>query len=102
MWADAASCGHIVQLYQDQDLLGCAVSRLAGTGLANGNGIVLVSTLTRWNAIRIPARESLEQDIAELLPQPVRKPTHKPLVELKRYFLQVDNWKTDRNVECNG
>ena len=47
--ADAAPCDHIVQLYQDQDFLNCAVCRFVGAGLANGEGIILVSTLTHWN-----------------------------------------------------
>ncbi len=32
-------------------------------------------------AIRIPANDSLEREIAELLPRPVGRPSHKPLVE---------------------
>jgi hypothetical protein len=32
-------------------------------------------------AIRIPANDSLERDIAELLPRPVGRPSRKPLVE---------------------
>jgi len=35
-------------------------------------------------AIRIPANDSLERDIAELLSRPVGRPTHKPLVRYKR------------------
>jgi len=50
--ADAAPCEHIVQLYQDQDFLNRAVCRFAGAALANGEGIILVPTLTHWNAIR--------------------------------------------------
>jgi hypothetical protein len=50
--ADAAPCDHIVQLYQDQDFLNRAVCRFAGAALANGEGIILVPTLTHWNAIR--------------------------------------------------
>ncbi|HEX8882503.1 MAG TPA: MEDS domain-containing protein [Candidatus Acidoferrum sp.] len=50
--AAAAPCDHIVQLYQDQDFLNCAVCRFVGAGLANGEGIILVSTLTHWNAFR--------------------------------------------------
>src|ERR1700681_3947181 len=34
-------------------------------------------------AIRIPANDNLERDIAELLPRPVGRPTTKPLVEYK-------------------
>ena len=50
--ADAAPRDHIVQLYQDQDFLNRAVCRFAGAALANGEGIVLVPTLTHWNGIR--------------------------------------------------
>jgi len=50
--ADAAPRDHIVQLYQDQDFLNSAVCRFAGAALANGEGIILVPTLTHWNAIR--------------------------------------------------
>ena len=50
--AGAAPCDHIVQLYQDQDFLNRAVCRFAGAALANGEGIILVPTLTHWNAIR--------------------------------------------------
>jgi len=49
---DAAPRDHIVQLYQDQDFLNRAVCRFAGAALANGEGIILVPTLTHWNAIR--------------------------------------------------
>jgi hypothetical protein len=37
-------------------------------------------------AIRIPANDSLERDIAELLPRPVRRPSQKPLVEYKGFL----------------
>jgi DcmR-like sensory protein len=40
---------HIVQLYQDRNFLNRAVSRFAGAGLANGEGVILVSTLPHWN-----------------------------------------------------
>jgi hypothetical protein len=50
--ADAQPHDHIVQLYQDQDFLNRAVCRFAGAALANGEGIILVPTLTHWNAIR--------------------------------------------------
>jgi len=49
---DAAPRDHIVQLYQDQDFLNRAVCRFAAAALANGEGIILVPTLTHWNAIR--------------------------------------------------
>ena len=50
--ADAAPGDHIVQLYQDQDFLNRAVCRFAGAAVANGEGIILVPTLTHWNAFR--------------------------------------------------
>ena len=50
--ADAGPRDHIVQLYQDEDFLNRAVCRFAGAALANGEGIILVPTLTHWNAIR--------------------------------------------------
>jgi DcmR-like sensory protein len=50
--ADARPHDHIVQLYQDQEFLNRAVCRFAGAALANGEGLILVPTLTHWNAFR--------------------------------------------------
>jgi hypothetical protein len=50
--ADAGPHDHIVQLYQDQDFLNRAVCRFAGAAIANGEGLILVPTLTHWNAFR--------------------------------------------------
>src|SRR5262249_10856202 len=50
--ANAVPRDHIVQLYQDQDFLNRAVCRFVRTGLANGEGVILVPTLTHWNAFR--------------------------------------------------
>jgi len=50
--ADAAPGDHIVQLYQDQDFLNYAVCRFASAAFAKGEGLILVPTLTHWNAIR--------------------------------------------------
>src|SRR3989442_13266955 len=50
--ADAGQGDHIVQLYQDQDFLNRAVCRFAGAALANGEGVILVPTLTHWKGIR--------------------------------------------------
>ena len=50
--ADATSRDHIVQLYQDQDFLNRAVCRFAGAAIQNGEGLILVPTLTHWNAFR--------------------------------------------------
>ena len=49
-------------------------------------------------AIRIPANDSLERDIAELLPRPVGRPSVKPLVEHKGFLYQAASWKTARKV----
>jgi hypothetical protein len=50
--ADAVPRDHIVQLYQDQEFLNRAVCRFAGAAIANGEGIILVPTLSHWNAFR--------------------------------------------------
>src|SRR6516162_8512717 len=49
-------------------------------------------------AIRIPANENLERDIAELLPRPVGRPTIKPLVEYKSFLYQAASWKKARRM----
>jgi hypothetical protein len=50
--ADVAPGDHVVQLYQDQEFLNRAVCRYARAGLANGEGVLLFSTLAHWNAFR--------------------------------------------------
>jgi len=49
-------------------------------------------------AIRIPANDSLEQDIAELLTRPVGRPSYKPVVWYKSFLYQAASWKTARRV----
>ena len=49
-------------------------------------------------AIRIPANDSLERDTAELLTQPVGRPSHKPLVWYKGFLYQAASWKIARRV----
>src|SRR5712691_6617104 len=49
-------------------------------------------------AIRIPANDNLERDIAELLPRPVGRPGKKPMVEYKGFLYQAASWKTARRV----
>ncbi len=49
-------------------------------------------------AIRIPANDGLERDIAELLPRPVGRPSQKPLVEYKGFLYQAASWKTARRL----
>ena len=43
-------------------------------------------------AIRIPANDSLERDITELVSRPVGRPTHKPLVQYKSFLYQAESW----------
>jgi len=49
-------------------------------------------------AIRIPANDSLQRDIEELLTRPVGRPSVKPLVEYKGFLYQAESWKTARRV----
>jgi hypothetical protein len=49
-------------------------------------------------AKRLPANDSLERDIAELLTQPVGRPSHKPVVWYKGFLYQAASWKTARRV----
>jgi hypothetical protein len=49
---DAAPRDHIVQLYQDQNFLNRAVCRFAAAALANGEGLILVPTVSHWDAFR--------------------------------------------------
>ncbi len=49
-------------------------------------------------AIRIPANDSVDRDIAELLTRPVGRPSHKPVVRYKRFLYQAASWKTARRV----
>ncbi len=49
-------------------------------------------------AIRIPANDSLERDIAELLTCPVGRPSYKPVVWYKSFLYQAVSWKIARRV----
>jgi hypothetical protein len=49
-------------------------------------------------AIRIPANDSLERNIAELLNLPVGRPSHKPVVWYKCLLYQAASWKRARRV----
>ena len=42
-------------------------------------------------AIRLPANDCLERDIAELLTRPVGRPSHKPLVRYKGFLCQAES-----------
>src|SRR5215475_7796128 len=84
---------HIVQLYQDQDFLNRAVCRFASAGLANGEGVILVSTLPHWNGfhaqlevenVDVRAAQKRGQltvvDAAELLPRFMRDAMPDPAI----------------------
>jgi len=49
-------------------------------------------------AIRIPANDSLERDVAELLTRSVGRPSHKPVVWYKGFLYQAASWKRARRV----
>ncbi len=49
-------------------------------------------------AIRIPANDSLERDISELLTRPVGRPSHNPVVWYKGFLYQAASWQTARRV----
>jgi hypothetical protein len=49
-------------------------------------------------AIRLPANDSLEGNIEELLTRPVERPSHKPIVWFKGFLYQAASWKTERRV----
>jgi Transposase DDE domain group 1 len=49
-------------------------------------------------AIRLPANDKLERDIAELLTRPVGRPSYKPVVWFKSFLYQAASWKTARRV----
>jgi hypothetical protein len=49
-------------------------------------------------AIRIPANDSLERDVSELLPRPAGRPGHKPVVWYKGFLYQAMSWRTARRV----
>jgi hypothetical protein len=49
-------------------------------------------------AIRIPANDGLQRDIAELLTRPVGRPSHKPVVRYKSFLYQAESWNEARRV----
>ena len=49
-------------------------------------------------AIRIPANDNPERDIADLLTRPVGRPIQKPVVWYKSFLYQAASWKTARRV----
>ncbi len=85
-------------------------SRLAGHEHVNdaeqlwqGPTFRLIGTEKIWErgakyAIRIPANDSLERDIAGLLTRPVGRPSHKPVVRYKSFLYQAASWNKARRV----
>jgi hypothetical protein len=49
-------------------------------------------------AIRLPANDILERDIAKLLSPPVGRPSHRPVVRFKSFLYQAASWKRARRV----
>lgn len=49
-------------------------------------------------AIRIPANDSLERNIAELPTRPMACPSHKPVVRCKSFLYQAASWKIARRM----
>jgi hypothetical protein len=49
-------------------------------------------------AICIPANENLERDVAELLPRPVGRLSHKPIVWYKVFLYRAASWMMERRV----
>jgi hypothetical protein len=49
--ADPAPDGHIVQLYQDDEFFGEAISHFAAEGLVKGESIIIVATGPHWDNI---------------------------------------------------
>src|SRR5688500_16755486 len=49
--ADPGDDGHIVQLYQDDDFYGEAISHFAAGGIVRGESIILVATEPHWRNI---------------------------------------------------
>ena len=49
-------------------------------------------------AIHIPANDSLQRDIEELLTRPVGRPSHAPVVWYKSLLYQAASWNTARRV----
>jgi hypothetical protein len=66
--AEPGDDGHIVQLYQDEDFYGEAVSHFAAEGLVRGESIILVATQPNWKNISARLRAK-GLDLEELFRQ---------------------------------
>ena len=49
-------------------------------------------------AIRLPANDNLERNVAQLLTRPVGRPSYKPVVRYKSFLFQATRWTRARRV----
>ena len=75
---------------------GCIARQLSCGHMVGCSGAQI--NLSVKSAIRLPANDCLERDIAELLTRPVGRPGHKPVVWCKGFLYQAASWKTARRV----
>jgi hypothetical protein len=81
-----------------QQKLGKAVTFRADAAFAKPEIYEALESRGVKYAIRIPANENLERDVAELLPRPVGRPSHKPIVWYKSFLYKAASWTTARRV----
>jgi Transposase DDE domain group 1 len=81
-----------------QQKLGKEVAFRADTAFAKPEIYEALESRGVKYAIRIPANENLERDVAGLLPCPVGRPSHKPIVWHKSFLYKAASWKTARRV----
>jgi hypothetical protein len=81
-----------------QQKLGKEVVFRADAAFANPEIYEALESRGMKHAIRIPANENLERDVAELLLRPVGRPSHKPTVWYKSFLYKAASWTTARRV----
>ncbi|MBI3693576.1 MAG: transposase [Acidobacteria bacterium] len=52
----------------------------------------------RFSYVSIPANESLEWEIVELLSRPPGRPSRQPLVRYKSFLYQAGSWSKPRRI----
>ena len=83
---------------EQQQMLGKEVVFRADAAFAKPEIYAALEERVVKYAIRIPANDSLERDIAELLTRPAGRPSYKPVVWYKSFLYQAASWKTARRV----
>jgi hypothetical protein len=83
---------------QRQQQMGKEVAFRADAAFAKPEVYEALETRGVKYAIRIPANDILERDIAELLPRAVGRPSHKPVVWYKSFLYQAASWKAARQL----